>query len=576
MKNTKQNAIFNLNNILLSALDKNSELVKFITEENDKLAPYVDKDLKKEYKNILKKGAYKHEREKDANPTDAALYLYQNDAPCAYWEYVRLLKDDPDNLEYIKNATMCLINMKAYSAAIKHFVPKLLPHKETDLQALGLIAGAYFGLSDYYEKAIPLYEEYLKHDPENYGYHFRLAFLYERIYQDQKLDIQIKYAKNALKTPENINLVYTLLAKLYYRKGDKKTCKEYLDKMMANNPSAADKVTYSRFLTKEGHIAEGYGLYRCRFETSNVTYPDKLLPEKRWDGKADISNSTVIVHYEQGFGDSVMFCRYIPEIAKKAKKVIFVVQKNLIPILKSSGFDKYCEILSHEADLMGNVGLKDYNKSVMYSGGSGMTRIPHDYHIPLMDTPYLVGESPDRMTEASGYLSVDSDKVNEFRKKYINKNKKIKIGLSYHGSKASIVTYRDISVKKFLPLFKMEGVEFYSFQSDQYADELQELDKSIKITDLGKVFNNFEDTACAMNCMDLIISTDNVVMNLAGALSIKTYGLFNVITESRWYKTQGDDIGWYKSVKPFQAKTFNDWDNLMLDIREQLIKDFNL
>jgi ADP-heptose:LPS heptosyltransferase len=122
----------------------------------------------------------------------------------------------------------------------------------------------------------------------------------------------------------------------------------------------------------------------------------------------------------------------------------------------------------------------------------------------------------------------------------------------------------------------MKGVEFYSFQADEYAEQLKEIDKSIKIHNLAKHFNNFEDTACAMKCMDLIISTDNVVMNLAGALGIKTYGLFNVFTESRWYKTTGEDLGWYKSVKPFQAKTFNDWTNLIKEVKFAIQKDFNL
>ena len=131
-------------------------------------------------------------------------------------------------------------------------------------------------------------------------------------------------------------------------------------------------------------------------------------------------------------------------------------------------------------------------------------------------------------------------------------------------------------ISKFLPIFQMKGVEFYSFQADEYSEQLKEVDKSIKIYNLAKHFKDFEDTACAMKCMDLIISTDNVVMNLAGALGVKTYGLFNVFTESRWYKTTGDDIGWYKSVKPFQAKTFNDWTNLIKEVKSSIEKDFDL
>lgn len=576
MKNTKNNAIFNLNNTILSAVDKDSPLAKDIIAENDRLSGYVDRSLRKTYKMILDGYKLLHDNKEEANNVKGMLYLSSDKAGLAFWEFVRLWKKNKSDIELIKNIARALLQMKAYKVILKHFLPELEKYKDTDNDCLFIVACTYFGIPEHYEDAIPLFEEYVEKSDNPQDCYFRLAYLYERVYQDQKLDTQIKYAKEALKTYTNSNLVYTLLAKMYYRKGDKKTCVDYLNKMMNNNPTAEDRVAYSRFLMKEGKITEAYDIYRCRFETGNVTYPTKLLPEKRWDGKQDLSNATVIVHYEQGFGDTIMFARYIPEIAKKAKKVIFVVQKNLIPLFKSSGYDKYCELLSHEADISTGITLKDSNRSIMYSAGSGMARIEHDFHIPLMDLPYLVGENPDRMTEAGGYLMADPDKVKEFREKYIAKDNKIKIGLAYHGTKESILTYRDISVQKFMPLFKMEGLEFYSFQSDKYADELQELDKSIKITDLGKVFKNFEDTACAMNCMDVIISTDNVVMNLAGALGIKTYCLFNVISESRWYKTKGDDVGWYKSVKPFSAKTFNDWDNLMLDVKAQLIKDFDL
>ena len=205
-----------------------------------------------------------------------------------------------------------------------------------------------------------------------------------------------------------------------------------------------------------------------------------------------------------------------------------------------------------------------------------MSRIPHDYHIPMMDLPYLFKESPDKMFEAKGYLTVDKKKAEDFKKKYVNNNNKFKIGISYHGTKQSNSTYRDIPVKEFLSLLNLKNVELYSFQADEYAKELDDLPDNVQIYNLGKEFKNFEDTACAIECMDLIISTDNVVMNLAGALGKKTFALFNIYPESRWYKTEGNDIGWYKSVKPFRVKTFNDWENLILDVKSQIEKDYNL
>lgn len=577
MGKQSKSVIFNLNNILLSAFGLKSSFSELLIKENNKLEKDVSQKLVKVYKNRLKGEKVNSISEEKPELLNALVNLKEQKYAVAFYEFVRLLKNNPDNIELIKSISLCLLNLKAYDVILEHFEKVLLENKEDDNEALNLLASTYFGVPVRYKDAILLYKKLLENVPfDNYGYNYKLSFLLERVYQDKKLDEQIKYAKKALDCTPDKNLVNTFLAKLYYRSGNIEECKKCCELVMNNNPTAEEIVSCSRFLMKEGKITEAYGMYRCRFETGNVTYPKLLLPEKRWDGEKDISNSTVIVHYEQGFGDSVMFSRYIPRIAAMAGKVIFVVQKNLIPIFKSSGYEKYCEILSHEADINPNIKLKDTNRSVMYSTGKGMGKIPHDYHIPLMDTPYLMKESPEKMFESNGYLMADIDKIQEFREKYIKNNNHLKIGLAYHGTKQSILTYRDISIKKFIPILKMKGIDFYSFQSDEYANELSELSEDINIYDLGKEFKNFEDTACAMSCMDLMISTDNVVMNLAGALGIKTYCLFNVFSESRWYKTKGDDVGWYKSVKPFSAKTFNDWDNLMLDVKEQLVKDFQL
>ena len=89
---------------------------------------------------------------------------------------------------------------------------------------------------------------------------------------------------------------------------------------------------------------------------------------------------------------------------------------------------------------------------------------------------------------------------------------------------------------------------------------------------IGRAPNSGSKPACAMNCMDLMVTTDNGVMNLAGALGIKTFGLFNTIVEWRWFKTQGEDIAWYKSIKPFQCPTSKAWDVPVKQIIEEIQK----
>ena len=567
--------IFKLNNTILSALSEKSDIRKELIIENDKLSQFVGDDLMCAYKKVLNGYITEAPKKKEPQLSTAVIYIQGKKLPYAFCEFAELSKQNPNDVGLKISTARCLVHLKAYNTLLKHFIPFFTEHINEDSEFLHLTASTYFWLPEYYAKAIPLYEKLLKIQKKGkFDYNYRLAYLYERVYQDKKLDIQIKHAQKALESTDKTNIVNTFLAKLYYRAGRKDECEECFHKVLSNNPLPDEVVCYGRYLMKEGRIKEGFDKYRIRFETGRITYPQPLTPETRWDGIKDISNKTVIVHYEQGFGDSVMFSRYIPALSDIAGKVIFVVQKNLVPIFKSSGYEKYCTLLSHEADVNPEIELTSTNRSIMYSKGEGMGKIPHDYHIPLMDLPYLMNESPSRMKEAGGYLTADENKIKEFRKKYIKKNNKIKIGLAFHGTKQSIVTYRDISVKKFIPLLKMKGAEFYSFQADEYAKEMDELPKNIIIHDLGKEFRDFEDTACALNCMDLIISTDNVVMNLAGAMGVKTYGLFNIFPESRWYKTTGKDIGWYKSVRPFKVSTFNDWDNLILKVKKSMLEDF--
>ena len=92
------------------------------------------------------------------------------------------------------------------------------------------------------------------------------------------------------------------------------------------------------------------------------------------------------------------------------------------------------------------------------------------------------------------------------------------------------------------------------------------------IINLGKYFHDFSDTAAAIENCDLIISTDSAVLNLAGAMGKKTFGLFEQYPELGWYKLDGKDVGWYKSVKPFRIKYGKDF-NIEINEITNLIKN---
>lgn len=196
----------------------------------------------------------------------------------------------------------------------------------------------------------------------------------------------------------------------------------------------------------------------------------------------------------------------------------------------------------------------------------------YDIIIPLMDLPIVFDMRATNIPYSEGYLKVPEEKVKEYKKKYIKRTKKFRVGFAFEGSEVSLETKRDIPIEEFYPLMKMKNVDLYCFQVGDIFKQLDKVPKSYKFTKLGGTFSNWEDTACAVENMDLIITSDNGVMNLAGALGAKTFGVFNSMTEWRWIDTTGDDVVWYKSVKPFQCVSTDNWSSAMSKVIEEVEK----
>lgn len=295
-----------------------------------------------------------------------------------------------------------------------------------------------------------------------------------------------------------------------------------------------DKFDYSAYCLKTGDLKgwEKYFEYRFDKETNPTVIPK--IDKPRWDGSQDISDKTLLVCYEQGFGDTILMAGYLPRLTKIAKKVIYVVQDSLCSLLRNSF--KGITILS----------ATEFKYGV----------IKYDYYIPSMSIPMALKLDRDNISVGEGYLKP----TKTFGDTLFN-NDKIKIGLSLSGNKGGDTT-RDIPIEAIEPLTKLKNVQLYLLNKDIEID-------NPKIINLGKTFKNFDDTAGAMVNCDIVISTDNVLMNLAGALGVKTFGLFNYHNQFRYFDLTGNDIVWYTSVKPFVCDDVDNWKGLI----DRIIKE---
>ena len=465
--------------------------------------------------------------------------------------YRDIMKYSGYPINVYKNIGLCMKSLGNADLAIKFLkrFEEISPDKEDVYIYLADIT--YSDIKDNL-KAIEYYEKALIKNPKNFSIYNMLGHLYSTCHQDRFKEKQIEYLTKAFELAPNNRIVVKNLAYVYGKFDEVQKADEFYAKLMYLNPTHSDLHSYGAYLVKHQRFTEGFKFLQHRFlkeDLKNIAFPGLFSnKKKRWNMKIDTKNKHILVHFEQGFGDTIMFARFLDELKKRCAKVSLVVQNGLISLFEGS-----------------NLGVDIYKEA-------DIPNISYDYYIPMMDLPIICETTPNSIPRAEGYLKVTKSKINAYKKKHINDNDKLKIGIAFEGTLASKETDRDIPLHFLYPLMQMPEVEVYSFQVDDLTRQMDRIPENCELIRLGKTFSNWEDTACAMNCMDLMVTTDNGVMNLAGALGVKTFGLFNTITEWRWFKTEGDDIAWYKSIKPFQCPTSKAWDVPMKKIVEEVEK----
>lgn len=424
----------------------------------------------------------------------------------------------------------CVANFEQFDLALDFL--KFYEEKESNLPLKLLTLGNFYNLKlKDYKKAIKYYEHYLKIDETKSVIYTILASLYAKAYGDLSLEDQVRYFEKAYKLKPNDRLVLHGLAFGYEKLKNLKMANKFYEKLIQNNPTETDFYNYGAFLISCGEFESGHKYFTHRFSTGdkNLEYPISYAPEKRWNLKSDISDKVLLIHYEQGFGDTFMYCRFVPMMKNLAKQVIFVVQDSLYDLIKNS---------------------KIISDGVMVVSECQSENLEYDLHMALLDTPFVLKISAQNLPLCEKYLEVEDDKVKVYADKYLNKSNRIKVGICLHGNKNANYKGRDLELSKMQELFNLKDVEFYLLTEDKET-EIQNL------IPLGETFETFTDTACAVKNMDVVLSTDNVILNLAGSLGVKTLGLFTKYPNFRWFKLSGNDVGWYKSVRPVQIEDFD-------------------
>jgi tetratricopeptide (TPR) repeat protein len=396
-----------------------------------------------------------------------------------------------------------------------------------------------------YAAAIGYYEEALKINPQNAVIYNAIGYTYRKIgAKHQNLDKQIEYLEKAVNLDPDYKKAIRNLTVVYPLAGRYQDAVECFHKLFELGAMADDYFDYACFKIQLKDFEEGWKYYEYRFmkESNTTIYPKINKP--RWEGQK-IPDKTLLVHYEQGFGDSLQFFRYLEQVKPYVKKIIFRVQNELVDLIKINA------------------------KDVQVVGRSTpLNELSFDYYISLMSLPLILKASVDNIPLSQGYIKADNGKTKEYKNKFFDNNC-FKIGISWTGAIRGNYL-RNIPPEVFYPLTKLKNTKIYSFQKTPSLEQLGPLPPDVEIVDLGCTFNDFNDTAAAMANVDLFVTSDNGLFNLAGVMGKKTFVLLNKNAEWRWF-FDDETTPWYDSVKIFKKQNENDsWGSLLQRVVENI------
>ena len=295
-----------------------------------------------------------------------------------------------------------------------------------------------------------------------------------------------------------------------------------------------------------GDYAGGWPQYEWRWQRQENAKHKHHFAQPLWLGDVSVSGKTVLLHHEQGFGDTIQMARYAPLLVKQGARVILGVQ----PPLKSlfEGIGEGIEVL-----------------------GSGEPIPPFDLHCPLMSLPLAFCTELATIPADVPYLSVPGDRLEAWEARLLPRAG-LRVGLVWSGN----ATHRDdhnrsIALAKVAGLFGTPGVQFFSLQKDLREADAQLLAADARVIDLARDFGDFRDTAAAAALMDVVISVDTSVAHLAGALARPVWVLLPLCPDWRWL-TGRNDSPWYPTAKLFRQPAIGDWDSVVADVGAELVR----
>ena len=377
--------------------------------------------------------------------------------------------------------------------------------------------------------------------------------------KQRKFDQAIKTYQQSIQIDPNNAEIYNNLGVIFQELGEfEKSTKSYQQAIKINPKFAEAHKNLGISLLLKGELYNGWKHYEWRHKCDEFPIGNRTFPQPIWDG-SNIKGKSILVWAEQGIGDQIMFASIFEDLLKTEVDTIVECERRLIPLFQRS----FPQIDFVPRENLIQPRLLDNNI---------------DYQIPIAELgQWFRTEERNFLSTKHPYLYACPKKSAKIRSKYQQlANGKMLAGISWKstGIGDTRAKIKSIILENWQPILSRQDCFFINLQYGNVKQEIEEHisnqnDISLYLDNDIDSLENLDDFAAQVAALDLVISTSNATVHMAGALGKTVWTLLPYIPDWRWMLKR-EYTPWYPSMKLFRQTYMNDWSNVLQQVSLEL------
>jgi len=457
--------------------------------------------------------------------------------------YRKVLEKNNNNAQVYYNLGIVLKKQGDYPSAIKAFDQAL--DLDTSFIDAAYNLGNVYKDDECLEDSLNAYLLALKVNPYHYGSLVNAGVVCGWL---GRFEESLQFFKQAEQCEESNYVLLNNLGMVLQNLNRVEQANQYYEQALIANPSSNEvRWNYSLSLLLSGEYKKGWQYYESRWELpGNLKLEKRNYPQPQWNGEW-LEDKTILVYSEQGFGDTLQFCRLLPELIKRGANVIFECPKALTKL----------------------IGTLHKDIEVVMPGES----LPEfDFFSPLLSLTVRLEIDEKNIPLNLPYLKTSRNDGAKWER-YLDYSERLNVGIVWAGNPRNSSLINNVVDQRrscdpvyFSELFEIDGINFINLQKEFISNNFE---GGCRIENPMPQCKDFYDTASLIQQLDLVITVDTAVAHLAGALNKPVWLLSRFDGCWRWLLDR-EDSPWYPSMKLFRQTSPGDWDGVFERVKAEL------